>query len=192
MKKIIISIILVSQLGWTFNPGFFAGNKNCSSDISRPMTVEVCGFSGLIMVVHSNFINSLTKVIELSCLIPQLPNKGKKDENGTTKTEQQNPLYFCNQLLNLSGKNFKVVDSRLGHLGMTIYSGQSFLLEQESRLMFLCGLCIGMMFLLYLHKLKFCVYSPRGGVTGILILSRTAGLLHTSSNWMGNVPHVAN
>ena len=162
---------------WSFNPGFFTENKDCRGDLGRPTVVEIRGFSGLIKVVHSNFIDSLKRVIELSCLIPQLPKPGntKKDENEKSDT-QRNPLYFCNQFLNLNNSIIKqlVVDSKYLITTQNNITG--------SMLMSLSGVWLTTMFLLLcLRKLKFCIYTPRGSVTDVL------NFLQISPNWAGGI-----
>ncbi|MFH1541367.1 MAG: hypothetical protein ABID79_05930, partial [Elusimicrobiota bacterium] len=82
IKKVTILIILISQLSWTFSSGFFVGNENRES-CDKVSALEVRGFSSVIKVVHSNLVDCLKRVIELSCLVSQLPNPNntKKDEN---------------------------------------------------------------------------------------------------------------
>ncbi|MFH1541286.1 MAG: hypothetical protein ABID79_05510, partial [Elusimicrobiota bacterium] len=82
MKKVIIFIILVGQLSWNFYFSFSIKNNQDCGEISTSI-LEVRGFSSVIKVVHSNLVDCLKRVIELSCLVSQLPNPNntKKDEN---------------------------------------------------------------------------------------------------------------
>jgi len=178
MKKIVILIILIGQLVWTFNSGF-STIVGYSGDFERPVIVEIRGFSGVIKVVHSSFIDTLKKVIELSCLIPQLPGSEntEKDENKKNDT-RQNPLYFCNQSLNLNNSSLWRIKQLVGHSLATTKNNIT-----NSMSMSLCGLGLMTGFLLlYLYKLKFCIYTPRGSISDIL------NFLEISPDWVGNAP----
>ena len=104
MRKIFVNILLVCQIGWVLHGGVVI-NQVQSEPVQKKYSYTYGGFYGLVKIACTTFVESVNRVIELSCDLPVFP-----EDKTSEKPIQKVQLIFVNSLTNISVRYFSQIE----------------------------------------------------------------------------------
>jgi len=160
MKKTIIKLLLLLQVLWVFHGGVVL-TQDSSATVGKMYSYNYDGFYGLVKIACTTFVESINRVVELSCDLPVFPEK-----RSDTQPVQKVFLYFANFVSNMM--NFKPI-SKITELVLDLSGLQNFQLLNFNITMNYLWL---MFLFLYLYRLRYFFLRARSSIShnGILIL----------------------
>ena len=159
MKKNIVKLLLLCQVLWVFHGGVVL-SKNSTSIENESYSYNYGGFYGLVKIACTTFVESINRVVEVSCDLPVFPNE-------ESKQQPVQKVYLCFISLSANITNLEKITNITKYV-LSLNVLQNF---QLSNFNFTLNYLWLMFLFLYIYRLRYFFSRARSSIenSGIVI-----------------------
>lgn len=172
MKKNIVKLLLLFQVVWVFHGGIVFTNS--TSGESEKYSYNYGGFYGLVKIACTTFVESIGRVVEVSCDLPVFPSE-------ESKPQPVQKVCLCFISLNARITNLEKITSMVRYiLSLKTNILQNF---RFSTLNFVLNYLWLMFLFLYIHRLRYFFLMARSSIWDNIVSYRGRFIENPNCFW---------